>query len=138
MGFISAADPVSKVSYVFTNTGQLNDAIKEGGYIPIRPDDTPYRIHEFEGGYLLDGAPLNVYIEGRWFDGQMEALAPYWESGAIPTPTAEVLATGSSPMPEDVAANYAAFQQGQSLFSNLPTPVLIGGALLGAWLLLRK
>lgn len=138
MGFIAAADPVSKQAYVFTNVGQLNDAIKTSGYIPLRSDNTPYRIQEFQGGYLLDGAPLNVFIENRWFEGQMEALAPFWDSGQIPPPSAEVLATGTVPMPDDVAANYEGFQEAQSPFGGISPALLIGGALVAGLLLFRK
>lgn len=137
MGFIAAADPVSKQAYVFTNTGQLNDAIKQRGYIPIRADNTAYTVQEFEGGYLLDGVPLNVYIESRWFEGQMEALAPYWEAGTIPTPSTAILSVGTVAMPEDVAANYEQFKTSQSLFGGISTPVLVGGAVL-AYFLLKK
>lgn len=138
MGFIAAADPASKASFVFTDVGQLNDAIKTRGYIPIRSDNTPFVIQEFEGGYLLDGAPLNVYIDERWFDGQQELLRPYWEGGQIPMPTRETLAIGSVTLPAEVAENYEVFKRSQTLFGlGVPTPVIVGAAVLGFFLLKR-
>jgi hypothetical protein len=116
----------------------LNDAIKAKGYIPIRPDNQPYIVQEFEGGYLLDGAPLNVYIEGRWFDGQQALLEPYWNSGQVPTPTRETLAIGAVTLPPEVAENYEVFKKSQTpLGLGIPTPVLLGAALLGFFLLRR-
>ncbi len=138
MGFIAAADPASKAAYVFTSVGQLNDAIRGRGYIPLRADNTPYVVQEFEGGYLLDGAPLNVYIDGEWFDGQQALLQPYWIAGSIPTPSREVLAMGAVALPPEVAANYEAFKKSETLLGlGVPTPVLIGAALVG-FVLLRR
>jgi hypothetical protein len=137
MGFIAAADPVSKVAYVFTDIGQLHDAIKTRGYIPVRPDNTAYRVQEFEGGYLLDGAPLNVYIQDRWFDGQTELLQPYWESGAIPQPPLDVLNRQTIEMPEEDATRWAEYQESQNVLG-LPTPLLLGIAAVGALLFLRR
>jgi hypothetical protein len=138
MGFITAADPASKATYVFTNAGQLHDAIKERGYIPVRADLQPYIVQEFEGGYLLDGAPLNVYIDGQWFTGQRELLEPYWKAGTIPTPPQSVLDVGMVEMPEEVRETYETFKKSETLFGlGIPTPVLLGAGLLG-WFLLRR
>jgi len=138
MGFIAAADPASKASFVFTDVGQLNDAIKTKGYIPIRSDNQPFIVQEFEGGYLLDGAPLNVYIEDEWYDGQRELLEPYWRSGAIPMPSSETLAVGTVALPADVAATYEEFKREQTPFGlGVPTPVLVGAGLLMLFLLRR-
>lgn len=138
MGFITAADPASKATYVFTDAGQMHNAIKNRGYIPIRPDGTPFIVQEFEGGYLLDGAPMNVYTDEQWFEGQRELLEPYWTSGTIPTPSREVLDRGSVVMPEEVTENYETFKKSQTVLGlGIPTPVLLGAALLGFFLLRR-
>lgn len=85
--------------------GELHEAIKEG-YAPVRPDGSLYIVTDFQGGFLLDGAPLNTWIDGVWFDGQREALTSYWQSGAIPMPPANVMNLPVVPMPEDVAGNH--------------------------------
>jgi len=111
MGFVAAADPASKTAYVFTDVGQLNDAIKAYGFIPLGPDGAQLRVQEFEGGYLLNGAPINVWMGQGWFAGQKEALQPFWASGQVPPPPADVIAAPVYEMPPDVAANYNAYKQ---------------------------
>lgn len=132
---VKALNPQSRQEFTFSNTGYLNDAIKVYGYIPMRDNGTPFVTQPFAGGYVIDGSPLNVYIEERWFDGQKELLQPEWVSGRIPQPSADILNIGSVPMPPDVAATYQASQQG--IFGSIPTPVLIGGAALLAWKFLK-
>lgn len=130
---VSASDPVSKVAYPFTDVGQLNDAIK-GGWIPLRPDGTPYKVQSFLGGYLMDGAPLNVWLGLPWYAGQQEALLPYWQNGQIPTPPAAILGVQVQPMPADVAANFATYQAQQADIFGLPWWAWAAGA--AAYLLL--
>ena len=135
---ISAVDPQSKAAYVFTDTGQLHDAIKSYGFLPIHEDGTYYRVQEFQGGYLLDGAPINVWMGEGWFAGQQEALAPFWQNGTIPRPPAALFQTPTVAMPPEVAANYAAYQQSQQGFFGVPTEYLLAGAGVLAVLFLSR
>lgn len=134
MGTVNAINPEDKKVYTFSVTGDLNNAIDVFKYTPIRPDGTPYVTQSAHGGWLLDGAPLNVYIEGVWFDGQKELLTPDWNSGTVPRPSAAILAVGSAPMPADVAANY---QNYLTSLNSIPTAVWVGGAALLAWKFLK-
>ena len=118
MGFIAAADPASKVAYQFTNTGQLAHAIQDYGYIPLRTTGEPFTVQMFEGGYLLDGAPINVWMGDGWYAGQQELLRPYWSSGSIPTPPADVLGAVVVAMPPDLAAQTAAAHGAGGLLDN--------------------
>lgn len=138
MGFIAAADPASKVAYTFTDVGKLHDAIKSYGYIPLRQDGSQYVVQEFEGGYLLDGAPINVYIDGEWFQGQQEALASYWAAGTVPKPPNSILGLPVVPMPTDVAANQAAYVASQSSSLGLGSLALPAAVGLGLFLLMGK
>lgn len=131
---VSASDPVSKVAYPFTDVGQLHDAIQKG-WIPIRADGTPFKVQSFEGGFLLDGAPINVWMGLGWYAGQQEALQPYWQNGQIPIPTTPVLAAPVVAMPADVAANYAGYQAHQQNILGVPWYYWAAGA--AAFLLLR-
>lgn len=112
MSTVIASDPASHTNYTFTDVGALHNAIKEYGYIPLRADGSPYNIQYLQeyDGYLLDGAPLNVWINGTWLEGQQEALVPYWNSGKVPRPPANVLQETVEPMPPDVAERTAAAQ----------------------------
>lgn len=131
---IPAMDPVTKIVSTFTDVGQLHGAIQQFNYIPLHPNGTPYKVQAFEGGYLLDGAPINVWMGLGWYSGQMEALQPYWQSGQIPTPTA-VLNQQVVPMPADVAANFAQYQAHQQNIFGLPWYLWAAG--IGAYLYLR-
>lgn len=135
MNPVNAADPATKVVFPFTDVGQLNDAIKLHGYIPIRSNGTPYQVQVFEGGYLLDGLPLNVLIDGVWYDGQQQALQPYWQSGTIPTPPPQMLGIGTITAPPAVAANFQHWQQSQQNILGFPWYYWAAGA--AAYLLLR-
>jgi hypothetical protein len=130
---ISAVEPNSKVAYVFTDVGQLHVAI-QNGWIPIHPDGTPFKVQSFEGGYLLDGAPINVWMGLGWYSGQIEALQPYWANGQVPTPPASISGAPVVPMPADVAANFQAYQQRQQNILGLPWWAWAAGA--AAYLLL--
>jgi hypothetical protein len=131
---VNAADPASKVVYPFTDVGQLNEALKNG-YIPIRSDGSPYKVQSFLGGYLLDGAPLNVWLGLGWYQGQQEALQPYWQNGQIPIPPQMALAATVVPMPAAVAQNFANYQANQQNIFGLPWWAWAAGA--AAFLLLR-
>jgi hypothetical protein len=136
MGFIAAADPASKTAYVFTEVAQLHDAIKMYGFIPLDANGAQMRVQEFEGGYLLNGAPINVWMGQGWYSGQQEALRPYWQSGQVPTPPQDVLTAAVYEMPADVAKNYQQFKASRSLFggsTGLIVAVVAAGAAL-LWL----
>jgi hypothetical protein len=135
--FVAAADPASKVSYVFNDGAQLSNAIQNYKFIPIRADGSPYKLQEFQGGYLLDGAPINVWMGEGWFTGQQELLRPLWASGQIPTPPPEVVAIPAVPMPAEVAAAYDAYKASASsvtgILGSIPPAAWIGLAAVLAW-----
>ena len=124
---ISAMDPVTKVVTTFTDVGQLHGAIQQFNFIPLHADGTPYKVQFFEGGYLLDGAPINVWMGLGWYAGQQEALQPYWQSGQIPIPTT-VLQQKVVPMPASVAANFQSYQASQQNLLGLPWYLWAAGA----------
>lgn len=128
--FVAAADPASKVAYQFVEVGLLANAIKEFGFIPLRVDGAPFRVQEFEGGYLLDGAPINVWMGQGWFEGQRELLEPHWRNGTVPVPPDEALLSGEVEMPADVAASYAGFKQPTSGSNLMLGALIVGGYLL--------
>lgn len=139
---VTAVDPASKVAYTFTDTGALHNAIKTLGYIPLRRDGSPFQTQYLQqyDGYVLDGAPLNVWIDGVWLDGQKEALQPLWASGEVPQPPANVLNVSVAPMPPEVAAQTAAYQetltQGAGFFGmDTGTLVAVGAGLLAITML---
>lgn len=131
---IPAMDPITKVVTTFTDVGQLHGAIQQFNFIPLHPDGTPYKVQAFEGGYLLDGAPINVWMGLGWYTGQQEALQPYWQSGQIPTPTV-ALNVPVVAMPAAVASNYAQFKANQENILGLPWYLWAAG--IGAYLLTR-
>jgi len=157
MGFISALDPASHTAIVFTDTLSLSNAIDTHHVTPLRPTGEPFTLQRFEGGWLLDGAPINVYIDGYWYQGQQELLAPYWQQGTIPMPPQNVLAEAERPLPSSVAWQYfadvakpeavqtivAATPQLQQLAQqamaqkNAPNWLLWGGLAVAAYLLFR-
>lgn len=108
---VQAADPASKTVYTFTDVGALHNAIKEYHYIPLRVDGSPFEtqyLQEYDG-YVLDGAPLNVWMDGQWLEGQQEAMQSYWASGQVRRPPADVLNLQAVPMdPETQARTEAA------------------------------
>lgn len=116
MGYVAAADPNSKQARAFTNIGDLTQAMEKANYIPLRPDGTPFIVNFLtdEGGYLFDGAPLNVWFDGVWYEGQQEVASRYWGQGGVPTPNESILALPIIPMPGQVAETYQAFKQAQS------------------------
>ena len=144
MNPVQAADPASKTIYTFTDVGALHNAIKEYGYIPVHADGSPFEtqyLQEYDG-YLLDGAPINVWMDGEWMEGQREALEPYWASGQIRKPPAAILSAGVVPMPPEVQQRTAAAQAaatGGGLFGmDTGTLVAIGAAGLAVWWISRR
>lgn len=131
---INAADPASKVIYTFTDVGALHNAIQTYHYIPVKPDGSPFEVQWLAeyGGYVLDGAPINVWMDGYWLDGQKEAMQPYWTAGTIRQPPANIMNAPVQPMPADLAARTAAYKAGNSGFFGMDTGTL---AALGAGIL---
>lgn len=137
---MTAADPASKTVYTFTDVGALHNAIKQYHYIPLRPDGTPAEtqyLQEYDG-YIVDGAPLNVWINGAWLDGQKEALEPYWNSGQVRRPAPAILNLGSTPMPVEVqertaAAQAAAHASGGLFGMDTGTLVALGAGVVAIW-----
>jgi len=131
---IAAANPQSKIASSFTTVGSLNDAIKLG-WIPLRNNGSQFTVQSFLGGFLLDGAPLNVWMGLGWYSGQMAALQPYWQSGQVPIPPANVTSQPTIPMPADVANNFNAYETAQQNIFGLPW--YLWAAAAGIYLLLR-
>jgi hypothetical protein len=135
MGFVAAADPASKTAYVFTNVEQLDAAITQYGFIPLGPDGAQLKVQEFEGGKLLQGAPINVWMGKGWYAGQRELLEPLWASGQVPRPPSSILNEPVFEMPPDVAANYNAYKEAQNPLASLLGPnsgVLVAVVAAGA------
>lgn len=135
---VQAADPASKTIYTFTDTTALHNAIKMYGYIPVHTDGTPMQtvyLKEYDG-YVLDGAPINVWIDGVWLEGQKEAMAPYWNSGQVMRPPANIESAGAVPMPAEVKAQTEAYQR--TLGMDTGTLLTIGAAVLGVWWISRR
>ncbi len=101
------------------------DRLLDAGFIPMRPDGSPYERYPFMGGVLLDGSPLNVILGQGWISTQKELLVPLIESGQIPTPL-----LWSSPATISIDALPMTTMAGFGL---------VGGAVLvgGLWILSR-
>lgn len=125
---VNAKDPASGVVYPFTDGNQLATAIQNQGFIPIRSDGSSYKVQVFEGGYLLDGAPINAVMGGYWFTGQQQALLPYWQAGTVPTPSAAILNLPTQAMPAQLATQTATYLANQSDILGLPWYVWAGAA----------
>ena len=142
---ISAADPASKIAYTFTDTGSLHTAIKTYGFIPLRKDGSPFvtvYLEEYDG-YVLDGAPINVWMQGYWFEGQREAMEPYWTSGKVQRPAANILDAGSQPMPEAIRLQTEVYQTAkanQNMFFGMDSGTLlaVGAGLAAIFLISRR
>ncbi len=141
---VHAADPASKQIYTFTDVGALHNAIKIYQYIPVHEDGSPFNtqyLQEYDG-YVLDGAPINVWLDGVWLEGQKEAMAPYWASGQIQKPPANILNAGAVPMPPDVqertAAAQAAAHSGGIFGMDTGTVVAVAAAGLAVWWISRR
>lgn len=135
MGRLIAADPASKVAYTITDMETAGKAL-DLGYILLRDDGVPGKVQAFEGGVLLDGAPLNVYLFDRWYAGQAELLMPFWESGEIPLPDASLRALMVEQMPEAEREKYEAYKAAESSWG-WGTYALIGAAGLLLWRFVR-
>ncbi len=137
MATITARDPVTAQTYTFNLVAALHGAMSPPyNYVPLRADGTPFAVNKVAGGFVIDGAPLNVWIDGVWYIGQKELLAPMWAAGTVPTPSAAILAGVPVPMPPAVAANWAAYQASQNEIFGIPTPIFVIGAGLAAlWFL---
>jgi len=140
---IIAADPASKVSYTFTDVGALHNALKLYNYIPLHPDGTPFEVQYLQeyDGYVLDGAPLNVWINGTWLEGQQAAMEPYWSSGRVRRPPANLLQVDTVPMPVEVQERTAAAQRAATTggpFGMDTNTLLLAGAGVVALLWLSK
>lgn len=129
---VEALNPKDGIVYTFSAVGDLHDAIADFGYVPVRPNGTYYIVQTIDRGYVMDGAPLNVYILGVWYEGQKELLSPYWADGTIVRPSDEIISLPVVPMPDDVKAN----EVGAGISASA---VLIGGAVaFVAWKFLKK
>jgi len=132
--FIAAADPASKVAAMFTTPEDFGAALAKG-YIPVRQDGTAYVTQTFEGGVLLDGAPLNVYFRGLWYPEQRELLAPHWGKD-IPKPADSII---NLPLTTDAEAqqalvDYHGWKSSVDSIAGIPTQwLLIGAAGVAAW-----
>ena len=125
---VNAQDPTTGRIYPFVDPPQLNDAIVNHHFVPVRSDGSPYRVQLFEGGYLFDGQPLNVIQQGFWYDGQQQALLPYWQNGTIPVPPANILNLPVQGMPAQLQAQTQAFVDSENNILGLPWWVWAGGA----------
>jgi hypothetical protein len=123
MSVIYAKDSQTGQVYQFSDPSLLDNAIKNYHYVPVHQDGTPYVMQNFEGGYLFDGAPLNTYLVGQWYQGQKEALQPYWNNQTVPIPPQAILALPIVPMPAQYTAAAA---------TPMTTWLLYGGLALGA------
>lgn len=136
-GVLQAADPASKVAYTFTNVDALAHAIQDYGFIPLRTDGSVANTQFLKeyGGYLIDGAPINVWIDGVWLEGQKEAMAPYWNNGSVPRPPDAILNAPIEGMPPELAAQTAAYQAKQSGIFGMDTGTLLvlGTGIMAIW-----
>jgi hypothetical protein len=101
------ADPKSKVTSVWSDGVRASIAIRDEGYIPILDDGTPATVNLFEGGYLVQGAPMNAWIQGVWYTGQKEIVAPFIQSGQVPQPPQAIWNLPVVDPPADVLQQYA-------------------------------
>lgn len=110
MGRLVAVDPQTRSAYTFTEAVGFTDALLKFGVVPILPDGSPLQVNSFEGGYLVGGAPLNVWFENVWYEGQQDILAPYWQSGEIVQPDGALLSMPIVEAPGEVLAAYANYK----------------------------
>lgn len=145
-----ALDPKTRKSYSFIDSGEFIDAMKSG-FVPMNEDGNQAAVVEFEGGYLVDGAPLNVWTKGVWYEGQAEILTPFWDNGSIPVPPDALMGLPIVVMPDKVLQDYAAYKgvpeaqtaleayksggSGFDLQSILSSPMTLAAVAVGAVLL---
>jgi hypothetical protein len=101
------AEPKSKVTSIWNDGVRASIAIRDEGYIPILDDGRPATVNLFEGGYLVQGAPLNAWIDGYWYTGQKAIIAPFIQSGQVPQPPQAIWNLPEVEPPPDVLQNYA-------------------------------
>ncbi len=60
---------------------QIDQYIKDG-YVPITPDGKDAKVTNFDGGYLINGLPINTFVNGTITPQQIDALkgANQWDS----------------------------------------------------------
>jgi hypothetical protein len=115
---------------VSTSTIEEAEQAIASGYQAILPSGAVGHITEFEGGRLLEGTPLNVWIYGTWYTGQQEILAPLWQNGTVPAPPPDVLQVPITDAPQSVVQQYAAAKGvpgAQTLTEAYQTGQAIGG-----------
>jgi hypothetical protein len=122
------------VVYPFTTVEQVGTGLAQG-YIPIRADGTAMKVQQFEGGYLFDGAPINVWLGMGWYTGQKELLQPFWASGQIPTPPSGEYNDPTVQMPAAVQAQWQAYHARQGDILGVPWYWWAAG--IGVYLFLR-
>jgi hypothetical protein len=117
----------------------LTYAIEKLNFIPIRPDGAPFIVNFLtdEGGYLLDGAPMNVWFDGVWYEGQKEVGNKYWGKNGVPMPSSQILSLPVVPMPGDIAETYQAFKASQGGLFSGNTLVYVGLGLLALYAFTR-
>jgi hypothetical protein len=141
------ADPKSHVTTSVSDEVQATQMMVNYGAIPILPNGRAAQVQSFEGGYLVQGAPLNVWLKGVWLTGQKEILTPFWQNGTIPTPALDQLnmpIVDAAPEVLQAYANYKGVPDAKSLTEayqtggGVSTPVLLAGAAILGFLFLRK
>ena len=138
MGYIKAADPASKVIYLLFSVEEAGQAF-DLGYILVREDGSQALVQRFEGGHLMDGAPLNVYFSGVWYQGQKELLEPEWAAGRIPRPPEALVQLPVEGMPDPVREQYEGYKAAEAagVGFNWQTVALVAGAGFVLWRLIR-
>lgn len=104
-----ALDTKTNIPYSFDDEGKFLESLKFG-LVALNQAGRPGVLREFEGGMLLDGAPLNVWTKGVWYEGQADILTPYWNDGSIPMPPEIVMTLPVVAMPDKVLQDYAAYK----------------------------
>lgn len=94
----------------FNTVNQAAQAILAGG-TPLNAQGQPETVTNFDGGYLVNGMPLNVAMGLGWVPGQTQALAA--QGMPIPNTNPPVQA-GSAAWNGSSPTNYAASQQAQT------------------------
>ena len=110
MGTIVARDNSTGRALTFRaeNFNVLDQGLRSNRFTPLRDDGEPAQVNLFEGGVLVEGAPLNVWLLDVWYDGQKAILDPFYRSGEILVPPEYLLALPEVETPPDVLAEYAA------------------------------
>jgi len=99
---------------VFTSTGELDAALRGSTAWPQRANGADFDVVYLQpplDGFLLDGFPINVWIDEHWAPGQKEALTALWNSGAVPRPDPAMLARFEQ-LPESSWMDYVPYMIG--------------------------